>query len=136
MKDRDARLRVVLDAVRDRYDYVLIDCPPSLSMMTMNALCAADGVVIPMQCEYFALEGLTDLVGSVRRVHAEKNKSLRIITLLRVMFFETIIPHNVRLAEAPSYGKPGVVYDRSSKGAKAYLACADELIARMEGKRA
>ena len=73
MKDRDARLRVVLDAVRDRYDYVLIDCPPSLSMMTMNALCAADGVVIPMQCEYFALEGLTDLVGSVRRVHAEKN---------------------------------------------------------------
>lgn len=158
MKDRDARLRVVLDAVRDRYDYVLIDCPPSLSMMTMNALCAADGVVIPMQCEYFALEGLTDLVGSVRRVHAEKNKLLRIITLLRVMFdpritlqqqvseqlikhfgdkvFETIIPRNVRLAEAPSYGKPGVVYDRSSKGAKAYLACADELIARMEGKRA
>ena len=158
MKDRDARLRVVLDAVRDRYDYVLIDCPPSLSMMTMNALCAADGVVIPMQCEYFALEGLTDLVGSVSRVHAEKNKSLRIITLLRVMFdpritlqqqvseqlikhfgdkvFETIIPRNVRLAEAPSYGKPGVVYDRSSKGAKAYLACADELIARMEGKRA
>lgn len=158
MKDRDARLRVVLDAVRDRYDYVLIDCPPSLSMMTMNALCAADGVVIPMQCEYFALEGLTDLVGSVRRVHTEKNKSLRIITLLRVMFdpritlqqqvseqlikhfgdkvFETIIPRNVRLAEAPSYGKPGVVYDRSSKGAKAYLACADELIARMEGKRA
>lgn len=158
MKDRDARLRVVLDAVRDRYDYVLIDCPPSLSMMTMNALCAADGVVIPMQCEYFALEGLTDLVGSVRRVHAEKNKSLRIITLLRVMFdpritlqqqvseqlikhfgdkvFETIIPRNVRLAEAPSYGKPGVVYDRSSKGAKAYLACADELIVRMEGKRA
>ena len=158
MKDRDARLRVVLDAVRDRYDYILIDCPPSLSMMTMNALCAADGVVIPMQCEYFALEGLTDLVGSVRRVHAEKNKSLRIITLLRVMFdpritlqqqvseqlikhfgdkvFETIIPRNVRLAEAPSYGKPGVVYDRSSKGAKAYLACADELISRMEGKRA
>lgn len=111
-----------------------------------------------MQCEYFALEGLTDLVGSVRRVHAEKNKSLRIITLLRVMFdpritlqqqvseqlikhfgdkvFETIIPRNVRLAEAPSYGKPGVVYDRSSKGAKAYLACADELISRMEGKRA
>lgn len=154
MNDRDTRLRVALDAVRDRYDYVLIDCPPSLSMMTMNALCAADGVVIPMQCEYYALEGLTDLVGSIRRVHSEKNKSLRIITLLRVMFdpritlqqqvseqllkhfgdkvFQTIIPRNVRLAEAPSYGKPGVVYDRSSKGAKAYMACADEMLARME----
>lgn len=154
MNDRDTRLRVALDAVRDRYDYVLIDCPPSLSMMTMNALCAADGVIIPMQCEYYALEGLTDLVGSIRRVHSEKNKSLRIITLLRVMFdpritlqqqvseqllkhfgdkvFQTIIPRNVRLAEAPSYGKPGVVYDRSSKGAKAYMACADEMLARME----
>mgnify|MGYP000882338294 FL=1 len=125
-------------------------------MLTLNALCAADGVIIPMQCEYFALEGLTDLVGSVRRVHSDKNAGLRIISILRVMFdpritlqqqvseqlkkhfgdkvFNTIIPRNVRLAEAPSYGQPGVIYDRSSKGAKAYTAFADELLERMEPK--
>lgn len=156
LERRDARLKDVLTPVLNRYDYILVDCPPSLSMLTLNALCAADGVVIPMQCEYYALEGLTDLVGSVKRVHSEKNRSLRIVALLRVMFdaritlqmqvsaqlqqhfgdkvFETIIPRNVRLAEAPSYGLPGVVYDRSSKGAKAYMACAQELISRMEKK--
>lgn len=156
LEQRDARLKKALQAVQQNYDYILIDCPPSLSMLTLNALCTAHGVIIPMQCEYYALEGLTDLVGSVKRVHAEKNKSLRIVALLRVMFdaritlqqqvsaqlqqhfgdkvFETIIPRNVRLAEAPSYGLPGVVYDRSSKGAKAYLACAKELMGRMEKK--
>ena len=156
LEQRDARLKKALQAVQQNYDYILIDCPPSLSMLTLNALCTAHGVIIPMQCEYYALEGLTDLVGSVKRVHAEKNKSLRIVALLRVMFdaritlqqqvsaqlqqhfgdkvFETIIPRNVRLAEAPSYGLPGVVYDRASKGAKAYLACAKELMGRMEKK--
>ena len=131
----------------------LIDCPPSLSMLTMNALCCAEGVIVPMQCEYFALEGLTDLVGSIRRVHAEKNPGLKIISILRVMFdprltlqqqvseqlknyfgdkvFNTIIPRNVRLAEAPSYGKPGVVYEPSSRGALAYKAFADELLKRL-----
>lgn len=154
MEHRDVRLRRVLEPELQNYDYVLIDCPPSLSMLTLNALCAADGVIIPMQCEYYALEGLTDLVGSVKRVRSEKNRNLRIVALLRVMFdtritlqqqvstqleehfgdkvFKTIIPRNVRLAEAPSYGLPGVIYDRSSKGAKAYVACARELIERME----
>ena len=156
LKERDVRLKNALAPVLDQYDYVLIDCPPSLSMLTLNALCAADGVIIPMQCEYFALEGLTDLVGSVRRVRSDKNAGLRIISILRVMFdpritlqqqvsdqlkkhfgdkvFNTIIPRNVRLAEAPSYGQPGVIYDRSSKGAKAYTAFADELLERMEPK--
>lgn len=151
---RILRLKQALQPVGNRYDYILMDCPPSLSFLTLNALCAADGVIIPMQCEYYALEGLTDLVGSVKRVRTEKNRNLRIVALLRVMFdtritlqqqvssqleehfkdkvFKTIIPRNVRLAEAPSYGLPGVVYDRSSKGAKAYVACAQELISRME----
>ena len=154
LDQRDVRLKKALEPVLQNYDYILIDCPPSLSMLTLNALCAADGVIIPMQCEYYALEGLTDLVGSVKRVRTEKNRNLRIVALLRVMFdtritlqqqvssqleehfkdkvFKTIIPRNVRLAEAPSYGLPGVVYDRSSKGAKAYVACTQELISRME----
>lgn len=157
LPDRDLRLKKALSPVLGRYDFILIDCPPSLSMLTLNALCCADGVVIPMQCEYFALEGLTDLVGSVKRVHGDKNAGLRIISILRVMFdpritlqqqvseqlkkhfgdkvFDTVIPRNVRLAEAPSYGKPGVVYDRSSKGAKAYVAFADEILARLDKKR-
>lgn len=154
--DGELRLKRVLDTFGSAYDYILIDCPPSLSMMTLNALCCADGVFIPMQCEYFALEGLSDLCANIRRIHALKNRKLKTLMLLRVMFdprmtlqqqvseqlvthfgdkvFETIIPRNVRLAEAPSYGQPGVLYDQNSKGSKAYMACADELIRRVEGR--
>ena len=132
-----------MESVKDQYEFILIDCPPSLSLLTLNGLCAAHGVIIPMQCEYFALEGLADLVNTIQRVAANLNPDLRIIGLLRVMFdarmtlqqqvseqlvakfgdkvFDTIIPRNVRLAEAPSYGLPGVVYDRASKGAQAYV---------------
>ena len=146
------RLKKILESVADRYDYVLIDCPPSLSIVTVNALCAAAGVIIPMQCEYFALEGLSDLVNAVKRVRFNKNPQLRMIGLLRVMFdpritlqkqvseqlkenfgervFDTVIPRNVRLAEAPSYGLPGVLYDPSSRGAKAYLSFAREILKR------
>lgn len=153
LDNRDLRLKTALEPVQSRYDFVLIDCPPSLSMLTLNAFCCAQGVLIPMQCEYYALEGLSDLINTVRRIHSEKNRQLRIITLLRVMYdprvtlqqqvsqqldqhfgdkvFQTIIPRNVRLAEAPSYGMPGVIYDKSSKGAKAYIACAQELIERL-----
>jgi chromosome partitioning protein len=148
--DREARLRQALAAVRQDYDFILIDCPPSLSLLTLNGLCAARGVIIPMQCEYFALEGLTDLVNTIKRVHANLNPDLKIIGLLRVMFdprmtlqqqvsdqleshfgdkvFKTIIPRNVRLAEAPSYGTPGVIYDRSSRGAVAYVAFGAEMV--------
>ena len=154
---RERQLDMALNGVKERYDLIFVDCPPSLELLTLNALCAADGILVPVQCEYFALEGLTDLVASIRRVHNEKNPGLRIISILRVMFdpritlqqqvseqlkkhfgdkvFNTIIPRNVRLAEAPSYGKPGVVYDRSSRGAMAYKAFADEIISRMEAKK-
>lgn len=153
--NRDVRLRDAIMPVLEQYDYVLIDCPPSLSMITMNAFCLAQSVIVPMQCEYFALEGLTDLVTSIRRIHSTKNKSLRNIYLLRVMFdprvtlqqqvsqqleqhfgekvFKTVIPRNVRLAEAPSYGEPGILYDRNSKGAKAYMNCVVELLTKVEG---
>lgn len=151
---RELRLRNALQAVHDQYDFVLIDCPPSLSMLTLNGLCAAHGVVVPMQCEYFALEGLTDLVNTIKRVHANMNKDLQIIGLLRVMYdaritlqvqvseqlkahfsdkvFNTVIPRNVRLAEAPSYGLPGVVFDAAAKGAQAYLAFAQEMVERIK----
>lgn len=153
MKNRNDRLGEILHAIEADYDYILIDCPPALSLLTVNALCCACGVVIPMQCEYFALEGLTDLVNSIRRVHAGKNKNLTIIGILRVMFdaritlqsqvsnqikkifgdkvFDTVIPRNVRLAEAPSYGMSGIAYDRSSKGAQAYLRFGKELLRKM-----
>ena len=149
VEKREYALKTALQPLREQYDYIFIDCPPSLELLTLNALCAADGVIIPMQCEYYALEGLTDLVGSVKRVRAEKNKNLRIVALLRVMFdtritlqqqvstqleehfgdkvFKTIIPRNVRLAEAPSYGVPVFAYDRSSRGAQAYQAVAEEI---------
>jgi chromosome partitioning protein len=151
--DRESRLKGALAAVEAEYDFILIDCPPSLSMLTLNGLCAAHGVIIPMQCEYFAMEGLADLVNTIKRVAANLNPELRIIGLLRVMFdprmtlqqqvseqlvarfgdkvFSTIIPRNVRLAEAPSYGLPGVAYDRSSKGAQAYVAFGAEMIQRL-----
>ena len=153
LEDRESRLKAALAPVEAEYDFILIDCPPSLSMLTLNGLCAAHGVVIPMQCEYFALEGLADLVNTIKRVAANLNPDLRIIGLLRVMFdprmtlqqqvseqlvtkfgdkvFSTIIPRNVRLAEAPSYGLPGVAYDRASKGAQAYIAFGAEMIERM-----
>jgi chromosome partitioning protein len=150
---REKRLKLALAAVDSDYDFILIDCPPSLSMLTLNGLCSAHGVVVPMQCEYFALEGLTDLVNTIKQVHANLNKDLSIIGLLRVMFdpritlqqqvseqlkqyygdkvFNTVIPRNVRLAEAPSYGAPGVVFDPSSKGAQAYVAFAQEMVERI-----
>ena len=151
---RETRLKSALSAVKNDYDYVLIDCPPSLSMLTLNGLVCADGVVIPMQCEYFALEGLSDLVNTIKRVTANLNHQLKIIGLLRVMFdprmtlsqqvseqleqhfgdklFKTIIPRNVRLAEAPSYGQPGVTFDPNSRGAQAYIQFAAEMVVRMK----
>jgi len=153
LERRDQRLKTALGAVANDYDFVLIDCPPSLSMLTLNGLCSAHGVVVPMQCEYFALEGVTDLVNTIKQVHANLNKDLQIIGLLRVMFdpritlqqqvseqlkthfgekvFNTVIPRNVRLAEAPSYGLPGVVFDPSSKGAQAFVEFAKEMVERI-----
>ncbi len=153
LERRDQRLRTALAQVSDDYDFVLIDCPPSLSMLTLNGLCSAHGVIVPMQCEYFALEGLTDLVNTIKQVHANLNKDLQIIGLLRVMFdpritlqqqvsdqlkthfgdkvFNAVIPRNVRLAEAPSYGLPGVVFDPSAKGSIAFVEFAAEMVARI-----
>ena len=150
---REKRLRTALATIGAEYDYVLIDCPPSLSLLTVNGLCAAHGVIVPMQCEYFALEGLTDLVNTIKQVHANLNKNLQIVGLLRVMFdpritlqqqvseqlkshfgnkvFDTVIPRNVRLAEAPSYGLPGVAFDLGAKGSQAFIAFADELVRKM-----
>ncbi|MBI3523773.1 MAG: ParA family protein [Betaproteobacteria bacterium] len=154
LERREMRLKEALAGHVEDYDFVLIDCPPSLSLLTLNGLCAAHGVVIPMQCEYYALEGLSDLVNTIKKVHANLNRDLKIIGLLRVMFdtratlghqvsaeleqhfgdkvFKTIVPRNVRLAEAPSYGIPGVLFDKAAKGAIAYLAFAGELIERVK----
>jgi chromosome partitioning protein len=153
LEHRDQRLKNAIALVKTEYDFVLIDCPPSLSMLTLNGLCCAHGVVVPMQCEYFALEGLTDLVNTIKQVHANLNKELEIIGLLRVMFdpritlqqqvsdqlkthfgdkvFNTIIPRNVRLAEAPSYGLPGVIFDPSAKGSIAFVEFANEMVVRI-----
>ncbi|MYZ41952.1 ParA family protein [Schauerella aestuarii] len=154
MEERERQLKMAIDTIRTDYDFVLIDCPPTLSLLTLNGLAAAHGVIIPMQCEYFALEGLSDLVNTIKRVHRNINDDLRIIGLLRVMFdprmtlqqqvssqleahfgdkvFKAVVPRNVRLAEAPSHGMPGVVYDRNSRGAQAYLAFGKELIKRVK----
>jgi chromosome partitioning protein len=154
---RQERLGQALAPVVEDYDFVLIDCPPSLSLLTLNGLCTAHGVIVPMQCEYFALEGLSDLVNTIKQVHANLNRDLQIIGLLRVMFdpritlqqqvsdqlkahfgdkvFAAVIPRNVRLAEAPSYGQPGVVFDPAAKGAQAYLDFARELVQRVGGLR-
>ncbi len=151
---REKRLKQAIAAVDADYDFVLIDCPPSLSMLTLNGLCCAHGVIVPMQCEYFALEGLTDLVNTIKQVKANLNDDLQIIGLLRVMFdpritlqqqvsdqlkahfgdkvFDSVIPRNVRLAEAPSYGLPGVVFDPASKGAQAFVSFAEEMVARIK----
>jgi chromosome partitioning protein len=149
---RDERLRSLLSGVGARYDYVFIDCPPSLGLLTLNALVAADAVLIPLHCEYFALEGLADLVGTMRRVRAALNPTLDIEGVLLTMFdertnlgqqvatdvrnffkekvFRTVIPRNVRLGEAPSHGLPVILYDVKSRGAEAYLALAREVLAR------
>jgi chromosome partitioning protein len=152
LERREKRLKLALAAVASEYDFVLIDCPPSLSMLTLNGLCAANGVLVPMQCEYFALEGLSDLVNTIKQVHANLNPDLQISGLLRVMFdtrvtlqqqvseqlkahfgakvFDTVIPRNVRLAEAPSYGQAGVNFDPASKGAQAFVEFAKEVVRR------
>ncbi len=157
LERRDKRLKGALATVEGEYDFVLVDCPPSLSLLTLNGLCAAHGVVVPMQCEYFALEGLSDLVNTIKQVHANLNPDLQIIGLLRVMFdpritlqqqvseqlkahfgdkvFDSVIPRNVRLAEAPSYGLPGVVFDPGSRGAQAFVEFAGEMVRRIESMR-
>ena len=149
---REERLRLLLTGARDDFDYILIDCPPSLGLLTLNALVAADTVMIPLHCEYFALEGLADLVGTMRRVRSALNPSLDIEGVLLTMFdertnlgqqvardvreffkekvYRTVIPRNVRLGEAPSHGLPVILYDAKSRGAEAYLALAREVLER------
>src|SRR5436190_6393491 len=149
---REERLRALIEPLRAEFDYIFIDCPPSLGLLTLNALVAADAVLIPLHCEYFALEGLADLVGTMRRVRAALNPSLDIEGVLLTMFdertnlgqqvasdvrgffkekvFRTVIPRNVRLGEAPSHGMPAILYDVKSRGAEAYLALAREVLER------
>lgn len=155
---RERRLRVALEAARGRYEFVIVDCPPSLNMLTVNALIAADGVLIPIQCEYYALEGLSALLDTVRKVQSQLNPDLEIEGILRTMHdtrnnlanevsaqllthfgdrvYRTIIPRNVRLAEAPSHGQPALLYDRLSRGAVSYLALASEVLRRLEQRPA
>ncbi|MCW8825307.1 MAG: ParA family protein [Gammaproteobacteria bacterium] len=147
---REQKLRLALEKVKDNYDFILIDCPPSLNMLTLNALVAANSVLIPMQCEYYALEGLTALMGTIEDIKNSVNPGLELEGLLRTMYdprnnlstdvsaqliehfgekvYRTVIPRNVRLAEAPSYGMPALTYDKSSRGAVAYLALAGEML--------
>ncbi len=149
---RELRLRQALQSIKGDYDYIIIDCPPALNMLTVNALVAADSVMIPMQCEYYALEGLTALINTVDKIRKILNADLRVEGLLRTMFdprnnlanqvsaqlvthfgdkvYRTVIPRNVRLAEAPSHGLPALLYDKSSRGALAYLALAGEILRR------
>jgi chromosome partitioning protein len=152
VKRREWRLRDALSPVANQYDYIVIDCPPSLGLLTLNALVAATAVVIPMQCEYYALEGLSDLIGTLRKVKQNLNPRIEIEALVRTMYdprstltvqvsdelkrhygdkvFDTVIPRNIRIAEAPSFGKPVLLHDPSSKGAHAHLQFARELLAR------
>ena len=152
VQDRGSRMRIALAPIRDRYDFILIDCPPSLGLITLNMLVAADAILIPLQCEYYALEGLSQLLDTVQRVQDSLNPELEIDSVLLTMYdarlnlsrqvaadarghfgdkvFTTVIPRNIRLAEAPSFGKPIVVYDVSSVGAQAYMAVARALIDR------
>ena len=152
--DRTNRMKVALAGVRDRYDFILIDCPPSLGLITLNMLVATDAVIIPLQCEYYALEGLSQLLGTVQRVQEALNPALEVDGVLLTMYdnrlnlsrqvatdarehfgdrvYNTVIPRNIRLAEAPSFGKPIVVYDIASVGAQAYMAVAKEIIERRE----
>ena len=153
-----SQMRTAISEVADQYDFILLDCPPSLSLLTLNGLCAAHSVLIPMQCEYYALEGLSDLVQTIKRVRAHLNPELEIEGLLRTMYdprntlalnvssdlqkhfgekvYRTVIPRNIRLAEAPSYGIPALHLDKGSKGAQAYLALAGEMLRREEAARA
>jgi chromosome partitioning protein len=154
VQNRERVLKIILATIADRYDFIVIDCPPSLNMLTLNALVAAQGVIIPMQCEYYALEGLSALVDTISAVSATHNPQLKIEGILRTMYdprnkltvevssqlfnhfgdrvYRTVVPRNVRLAEAPSYGLPVLQYDRQSRGALAYLALAGEMIRRQE----
>ena len=154
LDNRETKLREIINTIRDRYDYVVIDCPPSLSMLTVNALVAADGVLIPMQCEYYALEGLSALMDTISAIRDALNPGLKIEGILRTMYdprnrlttevnsqlfnyfgdsvYRTVVPRNVRLAEAPSFGLPVLKYDRHSRGAIAYLAVAGEVLRRSE----
>jgi chromosome partitioning protein len=156
VEKREFRLREALDSVRSRYDFILLDCPPALDLLTLNALVAADGLLVPMQAEYFALEGISELMSTLDRVAAAFNPSLKLEGVLLTMFddrtilsqqvrnnlqefftdklFTTVIPRNIRLAEAPSHGKPAVVYDPRSRGAEAYFELANELLHR-NGRR-
>jgi len=149
---REERLRILLAPLRDEYEYIFIDCPPSLGLLTLNAMVAADTILIPLHCEYFALEGLADLVGTIRRVRGALNPALEIEGVLLTMFdertnlgqqvatdvrgffkekvFQTVIPRNVRLGEAPSHGLPVILYDVKSRGAEAYIALAREVLSR------
>tara|TARA_B100000900_G_scaffold405625_1_gene415486 strand:+ start:76 stop:861 length:786 start_codon:yes stop_codon:yes gene_type:complete len=152
MDKRELRLRAIIEENREHYDFIVIDCPPALNMLTINSLVAADGVVIPMQCEYYALEGLSALMDTIRAIQDRINPTLKIEGILRTMYdprskltsevngqlfsyfgdavYRTVVPRNIRLAEAPSYGKPIIKYDRKSRGAIAYLALAGEMLRR------
>ncbi len=151
---RERRLGAVLEPVKDRYDIIFIDCPPSLEMLTLNGLCAADGILVPVQCEYYALEGLSDLMGTLRTVKRRMNPRLEVFAVALTMFdgrtnfstqvaqevrrhfpgkvLGTVVPRNIRLAEAPSHGIPVTTYDKHSRGAKAYKAMAEEIKLKIE----
>lgn len=151
MEKREYRLRMAIESVRDQYDFIFVDCPPSLSLLTINALCAADGVIITLQCEYYALEGLSELLQTIKRVREGLNPHLKLEGVLLTMHqntrlagqveadvrkhlsdkvFQTVIPRNVTLSEAPSYGTPVIFYDLKCSGARAYIALAREVVAR------
>jgi len=153
LAQRETRLKSALDEIKNQYDFILIDCPPALNLLTVNGLCAANAVMIPMQCEYYALEGLSDLVQTIKKVRLSLNPALEIEGLLRTMYdprnmlaqqvseqlqqhfgdkvYRTVIPRNIRLAEAPSHGLPALNFDRQSKGALAYLALAGEMLGKV-----
>ena len=153
-ESKESQLKNAISEIHENYEFILIDCPPSLNMLTINALVAATGVVIPMQCEYYALEGLTALMETISAIKSELNPSLKIEGILRTMYdprskltsevngqlfnyfgdavYRTVVPRNIRLAEAPSYGQPAIKYDRQSRGAIAYLALAGELLRRQD----
>ncbi|MGS2718352.1 ParA family protein [Eionea flava] len=157
LPEKQFRLRNAINESKNQYDYILIDCPPSLNMLTLNALVACDGVIIPMQCEYYSLEGISALIKTINQIQQQLNPSLSIEGIVRTMYdprstltnevsdqlkeyfgeklYQACIPRNVRLAEAPSFGQPALVYDRQSKGAVAYLALAGEFVRRNEKKK-